>query len=355
MIKYFLLILLICEICSCKVQDKTQKHVENVDFNQERGYFRIMSYNLENYYDPFNDSLTNDDEFTPDGMRHWTWDKYKDKQFKIYKVMAALGGWELPEIVGLYEVENEFVLRDLLKSTPLKFRNYEIVHKESPDLRGIDVAMLYRADKFILISKQFIKVVLPSDTARKTRDILYVKGHTKDFDTLNIFVNHWPSRYGGRSESEINRQNAAKILRQKVDSIFYSNALSNVIIIGDFNDEPEDVSIVDVLKAGHNFENIAPGQLYNLAWYMKEKKGMGSLKFQGEWGLIDQIIVSSSLLMKTNSIYTTVEDAKVFNADFLTVPDDAYVGYKPFRMFIGMKYNGGYSDHYPIFFDLNKK
>ncbi len=346
------ILFVIIAFCSCKVQDKNQKHIAKLDNNEQRGYFRVVSYNLENYFDPFNDSLTNDDEFTPEGMYHWTWDKYKDKRNKIYKVLSAIGGWELPEIVGLYEVENEFVLRDLLKSTPLKFRDYEIVHKESPDARGIDVAMLYRTDKFKLISKQFLKIIFPFDTAKKTRDILYAKGSTKDHDTLNIFVNHWPSRMGGQSESEMNRQTVAKILRSKVDSIFTSNPMSNVIIIGDFNDEPDNISITGILKAGHNFDSLVPGQLYNLAWYMKEKKGMGSLKYQGEWGLIDQIIVSTSMLKKSNSIYTTIEDAKVFNADFLTVPDDAFIGVKPFRTFIGMKYNGGFSDHYPIFMDL---
>ncbi|PIP54138.1 MAG: endonuclease [Bacteroidetes bacterium CG23_combo_of_CG06-09_8_20_14_all_32_9] len=337
---------------ACNTQNNVQKHIEKLDKNTDNRYLRIVSYNLENYFDPFNDSLTNDEEFTPEGMRHWTWDKYKDKRNKIYKVLTAVGGWELPDIVGLYEVENEFVLRDLLKSTPLTWRTYEIVHKESPDRRGIDVAMLYRTDKIKLICKQFIEVVFPSDTSKKTRDILYAKCFTNDNDTLNIFINHWPSRYGGQAQSEMNRQNVAKILRLKIDSIFASNQMSNIIIIGDFNDEPDNVSITDFLKAVHNYDSLVPGKIYNLAWYMKEKKGMGSLKFQGEWGLIDQIMVSSSMLMKNNSIYTTLDNAKVYKADFLTEPDDAFIGDKPFRTFIGFKYHGGFSDHYPIYLDL---
>ena len=352
MTKLIFISLLVLVNISCKMQDENQKHVDKLDYNDQRGYFRVVSYNLENYFDPFNDSLTNDEEFTPEGDRHWTWDKYKDKQNKIYKVLSAIGGWELPEIVGLYEVENEFVLKDLLKSTPLKWRNYEIVHKESPDARGIDVAMLYRSDKFKLIKSEFIKIVFPFDTAKKTRDILYAKGVTKDFDTLNIFVNHWPSRLGGQTESEMNRQAVSKILRNKIDSIFSSNPLSNIIIMGDFNDEPENTSITETLKAGHNYDSLVSGQIYNLAWHMKEKKGMGSLKYQGEWGLIDQIMVSSSLLMKTNSIYTSVDNAKVFKADFLTELDDAFIGNKPFRTFVGFKYHGGFSDHYPIYLDL---
>lgn len=344
--------ILVLIVIACKVQDKTDKRVDKLDYNDQRGYFRVVSYNVENYFDPFNDSLKNDEDFTPEGNHFWTWNKYKDKQNKIYKVLSAVGGWELPEIIGLYEVENEFVLRDLLKSTPLKWRNYEIVHKESPDARGIDVALLYRSDKFKLINSQFLKVVFSFDTTKKTRDILYAKGYTKDFDTLNIFVNHWPSRLGGQTESDMNRQAVAKILRNKIDSIFASNPLSNIIIMGDFNDEPDNTSITEMLKAGHNYDSLVAGQIYNLAWYMKEKKGMGSLKYQGEWGLIDQIMVSSSLLMKNNSIYTTLDNAKVFKVDFLTEPDEAFIGDKPFRTFIGFKYHGGFSDHYPIFLDL---
>ena len=211
--------ILVLIVIACKVQDKTDKRVDKLDYNDQRGYFRVVSYNVENYFDPFNDSLKNDEDFTPEGNHFWTWNKYKDKQNKIYKVLSAVGGWELPEIIGLYEVENEFVLRDLLKSTPLKWRNYEIVHKESPDARGIDVALLYRSDKFKLINSQFLKVVFSFDTTKKTRDILYAKGYTKDFDTLNIFVNHWPSRLGGQTESDMNRQAVAKILRNKIDSI----------------------------------------------------------------------------------------------------------------------------------------
>lgn len=352
---FLLLIIISSFVITCSAQNKAQKNVSELDFNDERGYFRIMAYNLENYYDPFDDSLTSDEDFTPTGNHFWTWNKYKDKQNKIFKVMAAVGGWELPDLVGFYEVENRFVLNDLIKSTPLKWRTYEIVHKESPDLRGIDVALLYRSDKFKLISSQFIKVVFPFDTAKKTRDILYAKGYTKDFDTLNIFVNHWPSRLGGQTESELNRQTVAALLRSKLDSIFKSDPMSNVIVMGDFNDEPDNSSITDVLKALHNYDTLVPGQLYNLAWYMKEKKGMGSLKYQGEWGLIDQIMVSSSLLKKDNSIYTTIDNAKVFNPDFLSEPDNAFIGSKPFRTFVGFKYNGGFSDHYPLYLDLFHK
>lgn len=340
---------------SCKsTKNSVDERTSELNYAEERGFIRVVSYNVENYFDPFNDSLKNDDEFTPDGPRHWTWEKFKDKQKKIYKVIAAIGGWELPEIIGFCEIENRFVMEDLIKNTPLKWRNYGLVHKESPDERGIDVALLYRKDKFRVMSETFYLIEFPWDLTRKTRDVLYVKGVTHSHDTLHIFMNHWPSRLGGQSESDKNRQFVASIVRSKVDSIFRTNWYANIIIMGDFNDEPDNLSITDVLRAHTKFDNPQPGELYNLAWYMKEIKGMGSLKFQGQWGLIDQFIVSGSLLMKSNSIYTTPDNAKVFNADFLSEKDDAFVGVKPFRMYVGFKYNGGFSDHYPIFLDLFK-
>jgi len=348
-------IITILTFIACKsTKNIVETRVSEINYAEDRGYFRIVSYNVENYFDPFNDSLKNDDEFTPEGPRFWTWEKYKDKQKKIYKVIAAIGGWELPEIIGLCEIENRFVLEDLIKNTPLKWRNFGIVHKESPDQRGIDVAILYRKDKFKLISENFYTIVFPWDLDRKTRDILYVKGHTNTFDTLHIFMNHWPSRLGGQSESDKNRQFVASILRSTVDSIFRTNWRANIIIMGDFNDEPDNLSITDILRANNKFDNPQHGELYNLSWYMKEVKGMGSIKFQGQWGLIDQFIISGSLLNKNNSIYTTPEHAKVFNPDFLSEKDETFVGVKPFRMYIGFKYNNGYSDHYPIYLDLFK-
>lgn len=340
---------------SCPLNKKIyEKNTVASTQNTERGYFRIVSYNVENYFDPFDDTLTNDDEFTPNGARHWTWEKYKDKQKKIYKVITAVGGWEMPEIVGFCEIENRFVIEDLLKSTPLKWRNYGLIHKESPDKRGIDVALIYRKDKFRVISQAFYEILFPWDISRKTRDILYVKGITDKNDTLHIFMNHWPSRLGGQSETDKNRQFVASILRSKVDSIFRTNGYANIIIMGDLNDEPDNTSIIDVLKAKTNFDHPIPGELYNLAWYLKEKKGMGSLKYQGQWVLIDQFIISGALLNTNNSIYTTVNNAHVFNADFLSEKDEAFVGVKPYRTFIGFKYNGGFSDHYPIYLDLFK-
>lgn len=315
-------------------------------------YLRFVFYNVENYFDAENDSLTNDEEFTPEGTRHWTFTKYKQKQKKIYQVLAAAGGWELPDIVGFCEIENRKVMEDLINSTPLKYYNYGLVHKESPDRRGIDVALIYRTGKLKLIQEDFIRVVFPFDTAAKTRDILYASLRTLNDDTLHIFINHWPSRMGGQAESDARRQVVAGILRQRVDSLFTINPAANIVISGDFNDEPDNNSIIQMLGTQTNFDQPQNSELYNLSWHLKTVKGKGSYKYQGAWGLIDQIIVSGALLSKSNPVYTQVDKAGIFDADFLSETDEQYIGVKPFRTFVGFRFHGGFSDHYPVFLDF---
>jgi predicted extracellular nuclease len=315
-------------------------------------YLRFVFYNVENYFDAHDDSLTNDEEFTPEGTRHWTYTKYKQKQKKIYQVLAAAGGWELPDIMGFCEIENRYVMEDLINSTPLKYYNYDLVHKESPDRRGIDVALIYRTGKLKLLNSDFIRVVFPFDTAAKTRDILYASLRTLNDDTLHFFINHWPSRMGGQAESDARRQVVAGILRLKVDSLFGLNPAANIVIAGDFNDEPDNNSIIQMLGAKTSYDNPQFSELYNLSWYLKTVLGKGSYKYQGSWGLIDQIIVSGALLKSDRSIYTQAEKAGIFEADFLSETDEQYIGVKPFRTFAGFRFHGGFSDHYPVFLDF---
>ncbi|HSA04252.1 MAG TPA: endonuclease [Tenuifilaceae bacterium] len=309
-----------------------------------------MFYNVENLFDPFNDSLTRDDEFTPDGTRHWTWNKMEKKINGIFKVIMAVGEFDPPVIVGFCEVENGFVIHQLIKETPLSKFDYRMVHRESPDPRGIDVALIYRPDRFQLIEKNFFKVVFPDDTARRTREILYAKGLISK-DTLHVFVNHWPSKFGGELESELGRYAAAYILKHKVDSIrvFYSDA--RILIMGDLNDEPESDPVVKGFGACMTDDASCDGSFVNISAILKQK-GQGSYKYQGVWGIIDQIILSRSLLTKKHKLYTTPTNANVFNAEFLLETDDAFVGKKPFRTFQGYRYHGGFSDHLPVYIDL---
>lgn len=315
-------------------------------------FMRLMFYNCENFFDTENDSLKNDEEFLPDGKKYWTKKRYYTKINQICKVITAVGAWQTPDIVGLCEVENRKALNDLIYKTPLYKKGYKVLHKESPDNRGIDVAMLYNPKTFKPLKTEFIEVMFGN---RPTRDILYTQGITATNDTLHVFINHWTSRWGGQLETEEKRMFTASLIRKKVDYILQEQPNAYIFITGDLNDEPEDKSVTENLKALHNLENPKPNQLYNLSYTLQHKFNLGSHKYHGKWGILDQIIVSGSLLINTNSISTSVENAHVFNADFLLENDEAYLGKKPFRTYSGYRYLGGYSDHLPVFLDLMKQ
>jgi predicted extracellular nuclease len=313
--------------------------------------YRIMFYNVENLFDPFNDSLKNDDEFTPDGPRFWTWNRMNEKVNNIYKVITAVGEWDPPTMVGLCEIENRFVIERITKHTPLSKFDYRIVHRDSPDARGIDVGLLYRPDQFTVQEERFFRVTYPDNSDRATRDVLYARGVLTSKDTLHVFVNHWPSKFGGALVTEPGRIAAGKLVRQKVDSIriFYPNA--HIIIMGDFNDTPASRPLVEGLNALPPSQPLKPDGLYNLH-YTYEQRSEGTLKFQGAWEVIDMMIVSKSLLNRMHGVYTTLDGGKIYRGDFLLEEDDRFVGVRPKRTYIGFRYHGGYSDHLPIYIDL---
>jgi predicted extracellular nuclease len=311
---------------------------------------RVMFYNVENLFDTFNDSLKNDESFTPEGNHHWTEFRYNKKLKSLSKVILAAGGWEAPEIIGLCEIENRFVLDQLVQKTGLRNIGYQIIHEESPDRRGIDVAMMYRPNKFTPINHQAINITFPFDPGSKTRDILYVRGLVGDQDTVHLFVNHWPSKFGGAKETEPKRMFVAKLLRNKVDSIFALNADANIVIMGDLNDEPTDESVMKGLKPETDLSKLKRNnQLFNLMYAIRHK---GSHKYQDSWSTIDQFIVSGGLMLRTEGLRVAPEKAVIFEADFLLEVDERNMGKKPFRTYIGMKYHGGYADHLPIYVDL---
>ncbi len=315
-------------------------------------YLKMMFYNVENLFDTENDSLTNDEEFLPRGMKFWTKKKYYTKLNHIATTIVSLGGWSPPAIVGLCEVENRKVLDDLCKRTGLKNLNYRIIHKESPDKRGIDVALLYQKSAFKPLSYKALEVTFPFSPGSTTRDILYVKGQTKNNDTLHLFINHWPSRWGGQLESERRRMQAASRLRIEIDSIFENQPMAKIVIMGDLNDYPENKSLKEVLKARVTYENPDNQELYNLSAFIGQTKNIGSHKHEGDWGILDQIIVSGALLNAKKGLKTVKENAGIFYTDFLLIDDETYTGKKNFRTYLGYKYIGGYSDHLPVFLDL---
>jgi len=238
-------------------------------------------------------------------------------------------------------------------NSPLYNFEYKTIHQESKDKRGIDVALLYQPKSYTPIKNNFIEINFPHEPWKKTRNILYSKGTLNENDTIHLFINHWPSRWGGSLESEDNRLHVASILKNISDSIMGISKNANIIIMGDFNDDPSDKSISEVLATANNINNIKHNKLYNLTSISANYPNIGTHKYRGKWSKFDQIITSGNLLANKN-LYTTIESFSIFDANFLLEKDDSYLGYKPFRTFIGYRYNGGYSDHLPIFIDLYK-
>jgi len=315
--------------------------------------FKIMFYNCENFFDTFHDSLKMDQEFLPTGKKYWTWKKYVTKQNNVGKVIIAVGGWQPPDLVGLCEIENQNVLEGLVKYSPIKNFGYKIIHKESPDRRGIDVGLLYLPDRFQPIVEKFFEVKFPFAPNSKTRDVLYVKGIIGKTDTLHVFINHWPSRWGGQKETEPKRMFVAKMVRSKADSILKINPLSNIVIMGDLNDYPDDKSLLEGMRASHDFSHIKSTEIYSLS-YLLMLQNKGSHKYHGEWEILDQIMVSGGLLEKKNKIYCTTNDAHIFRKDFLLEKDEKHTGMMPYRTYIGYRYNGGFSDHLPVYLGIHK-
>ncbi len=322
----------------------------------EKDEFRIMFYNVENLFDPFHDTLKNDYEFVSGGINGWTWKKFERKLHNISKVIIATGGWKPPEIVAFSEIENRFVLQQLLKRTTLDRFGYGIIHEESPDLRGIDVGMLYLKDKFRVVKHQSVRIT-SSDTLLITRDILYVKGLIVQNgivcqnDTLHLFINHWPSRTGGPAITAYRRKDAALTLKRMVDSILLNQPDAHIVLTGDFNDEPIDESISTHLNV-HESTADSGYLLYNLMTPFVGKYDIGTNKYKNQWGVIDQFIVSSSLLKKENKQGLRVIDAQIISFPFLLRTDENYSGTVPYRTYHGKQYIGGFSDHLPVLLTL---
>jgi endonuclease/exonuclease/phosphatase family metal-dependent hydrolase len=310
--------------------------------------FRVMCYNVENLFDLVDDSLTRDEEYLPGGIRGWNYTRYRQKLVNIARVIVATG-WDPPAIVGLCEVESRKTMIDLTRYSPLKSLGYRFIHYESPDTRGIDVALLYQPLCFRPIYHSPIAVRFPHAPNLRTRDVLYVSGIVPTGDTLHCFVCHFPSRLGGELESEKNRKIAAAVVRTKIDSLFMNNSLAKIIIMGDFNDYPDNASMREVLGAVDPANQ--KGDLVNLMFPL-HKAGKGTHKHAGKWGALDQLIVSRSLLNSSEPFYTQPEAMTIFGPSFLLEKDKKFLGEQPLRTYVGMNYQGGYSDHLPIFVDF---
>jgi len=240
-------------------------------------------------------------------------------------------------------------LEDLVYKSPLEKFGYKIVHQESKDARGIDVAFLYRPEFFQLISYHSFELIFPADHS-PTRDILYMKGLAGN-DTLHLFVNHWPSRYGGQAATDPKRQFAAKTLKEKFDSLLLINPNAAIVAMGDFNDHPDDISMNEVLRAKKDTLHLKQGDLINLVWQYEKIKGTHS--YQHEWGILDQFIIPPHMIQNhSNYLHTPFELAQIFDAEFLLEPESDGIGLRPNRTYVGFSYHGGYADHLPIYLDI---
>ncbi len=311
---------------------------------------RLGFYNLENFFDVFYDSTLQYNDFTPQGIQHWDYDRFQLKRNNIFKTLAALGEGDFPALMGFCEIENEIVLRELLYKTPLKKFDYQYVHYPSADRRGIDVGLIYRTNELQLMESQSIRILDKTDTSFRTRDILYA-AFLKDSDTLRFFVNHWPSRYSGTLATDEKRMLVASLLKHKTDSIVKRFPGAKLILMGDFNDCAEDASLSKGLKVCS--QQVEQGAtLFNLFHLNADLGFQGPLKHEQQWQIFDQIIVSGSLLKNKRGWIYKQGSAGIFHAPFLLEADEKYAGVKTFRTYTGPKYSGGFSDHLPVYIDL---
>ena len=309
----------------------------------------IAFYNVENLFDTIDDKRIDDEEFLPGSKVPWNSERYQRKLDNLSQVISSIGGGDHPAVVGLCEVENKRVLFHLIRQPKLEDAKYNIIHRNSPDERGIDVALLFNPDFFLPIENEFIRVSFPFDREDSTREILYTKGMAGP-DTLHLFVNHWPSRYGGREKSQPKRNFVAGLLKDKVDSLFAHAEDPNIILMGDFNDNPTDTSLAGILNAKLPDESPQKNTLYNLS-LKKYASGEGTIYWKN-WDMFDQIIVSSALLNESSPIKVEPPEQFIFKEDWMLFqPEEGPA--RPNRT-KGRNYYGGYSDHLPVYIKIDQ-
>lgn len=310
-----------------------------------RSEYTVLSYNVENLFDTADDPKIPDEEFLPQSEKKWTGERYQKKLDDLAKVIAGVNPSDYPEIIGLVEIENQTVLEDLIHTAALKSHPYGIIHEESPDYRGIDVALLYRKDAFKEEWHETLPVVFAEDTAFKTRDILHVVGKVKN-NTVHVFVNHWPSRIGGDDKTEPKRVMAASVLKSKVDELMAADANARVIIMGDMNDEPANKSLQETLGAK---SPDSGSKLVNLMM-PDDQNGLGTYFYSGNWNMLDNIVVSKAMI-SGKKVKVENNKGEIYRSDWMIFTNKN--GDKtPNRTYVGNKYTGGVSDHFPVYFKM---
>lgn len=337
-------LLLLLSLVPLNAQDQQQYRVGAIGF-----------YNFENLFDTEDDPAIFDEEFTPTGARTWTQKLYQQKLDNLAKVVSEMATDLTPDgvsILGVAEVENRRVLEDFVQQAAVKSRDYQVVHFDSPDRRGIDVALLYQPKYFTVIDQQALPVeIYEGNGDRKyTRDVLYVMGQY-DGDPLHVFVNHWPSRSGGAAASQAYRNAAAMEVKLMTDSLLEVDPKAKIVIMGDLNDDPTSPSVKKVLNAKYKTKAVKPRGFFN-PMHAYFRKGIGTLAYRDAWNLFDQIIVSEGLINTKAQGYQFYK-AQIFSPKYLYQKTGHFRGY-PFRTFGGNTYLGGYSDHFPVYVFLIK-
>lgn len=329
---------------------------------QERTY-TVMFYNVENLFDVYDDPYVRDEEFTPEGPKEWTEAKYWKKIANTAEVLHAVAqaNRQFPAIIGLSEIENRLVLDDLVSEERLAPANYQIVHYDSPEARGVDVALLYRPDLFDYEWSDPIRTRIPGRPDFKTRDILAVCGRIEG-ELFCFFVNHWSSRRGGAQSSEYLRCGGAQTVRSYADSLRQVHPEIKLVVMGDLNDDPVDKSIYEVLGGTGDPENIPQGGMFN-PYYALFQDGYGTLGYQDAWSLYDNIVVSDNLMnvdegsalrLMPVKLRRKTYYASIFKRSFLIQQKGQFKNY-PWRTYSGNTFLGGYSDHLPVFITIGRE
>ncbi|ADY28915.1 endonuclease/exonuclease/phosphatase family protein [Cellulophaga lytica] len=341
----FFLIIYLCTKITLIAQSKQRYQIRTIAF-----------YNLENLFDTINNPNTFDDDRTPLGKDKWTSDKYMAKLKNMSTTLAKIGSSvtnSSPDIIGVCEVENDTVLTDLIQQPALINKGYGVIHYNSPDERGIDVALLYKKQAFIPTSFKSHRLLLFKDSNYRdyTRDQLIVGG-LLDNEEIYFIVNHWPSRSGGEARSRPNRIAAAILNKRIIDSVKRVNINAKIISMGDFNDDPTNKSFKKVLQTEGRLKKVSDSILFNP---MDElyRKGEGSLAYRDKWNVFDQIFFTGNLVNKQKDSYSFWK-ACIYNAPYLITSKGRYKGY-PKRTYSGGSYTGGYSDHFPVYIYLIRK
>lgn len=319
---------------------------------RDRETFIVLSWNVENLFDTEDDPLTDDDAFTPEGEKQWTQDRYEAKLQSLAKGLRSLPEKELPAIVALCEVENRRVLNDLAGRRELRKASYSIVHEEDNDPRGIECALLYNPDLFKYEEHSLIPVSDPTDPEYILRSILYVRGKAPDGRDLHIYVNHWKSRSGGERETRMKRMAAAIALRKHRDKLLGRDMDARVIIVGDFNDEPTNRSLLSGLSASGQRRNIELGDYYNLCYDAHNTEGAGTYAYRGQWNMLDQLILSHSLMNQGSGLSASWDGMRILREEWMLYQSEKYGKMLPSSTYGGPEYFGGVSDHLPVYVAL---